>query len=328
LNKNNNNLILYEDNDLSIRPMYLKDYIGQTNTVNMLKIYINSALSRDESLDHTLLYGPPGLGKTTLANIIANEMNKKIISTTGSVIHKAKDLASILIQLEPYDILFIDEIHRIPKVLEEMLYNAMEDYELDIVVNEQLSSKTVKISLPPFTLVGATTLTGDISKPLRDRFGIILPLNYYNCDELSYIVKRTASVLGYNIDDQAANILASRSRGTPRIANKLFRRVRDFAQYNNYSKITYDITLNALNQLNIDNDGLDIIDNKYLNCLINTFNGGPVGINAIAATLGLDTYTLIDVNEPYLLQAGFIIRSRKGRIATDKAYKHINKKEK
>ena len=307
----------------SLRPKTLDEYIGQDKVKNNMKIYIEAAKKRGEPLDHVLLYGPPGLGKTTLAHIIANEMNTGIKVTTGPALSRPGDLASILSSLEPGDVLFIDEIHRIPKVIEEILYSAMEDFAIDIVMGKDSAATTLRIDLPPFTLVGATTRFGDLTAPMRDRFGIIHQLKYYNLDELATIIKRTSRIFNFPIDDDATYELARRSRGTPRIANRLFRRIRDFAQYENLDHITIKTTDYALNKLDIDKAGLDVTDRKYLYGLIERFKGGPAGLEALAATISEETVTLEDVNEPYLLQEGFIIRTHRGRVATEKAYQHL-----
>ncbi len=316
-------MIYGDEIEVTLRPQSLKEYIGQNELKEMMKIFIETAKMRNESLDHVLLYGPPGLGKTTLAHIIANEMNTAIKITTGPALTRVGDLAAILSSLEPGDILFIDEIHRIPKVIEETLYSAMEDFAIDIVMGKDSGSSTLRIDLPPFTLVGATTRFGDLTAPMRDRFGIIHQLKYYSIDELFSIIKRTSRIFSFSIDDDANLELARRSRGTPRIANRLFRRIRDFAQFHSLNHITLEITDYALNKLDIDKAGLDITDRKYLLGLIERFNGGPAGIEALAATISEETVTLEDVNEPYLLQEGFIIRTHRGRIVTDKAYKHL-----
>ena len=312
-----------DEDGLSLRPQSLSEYIGQKDAKEMLDVYIKAALKRNESLDHVLLYGPPGLGKTTLSQIIANEMGTNIKVISGPSVEKSGDLAAILSTLNEGDILFIDEIHRLPRYVEEVLYSAMEDYVLDIVVGKDNSTKSIRIDLPPFTLVGATTRFGDLSAPLRDRFGVVLRLEYYTVEELKQIVYRTSKVYGTDIEMDALDELASRSRGTPRIANRLFRRIRDFAQYDDSDVITEKITDYALNKLNIDSAGLDITDIKYLRCLIERFNGGPAGLEAICATISEESVTVEDVNEPYLLQEGFITRTHRGRVATEKAYKHL-----
>ena len=313
----------------SIRPDSIDEYIGQTEVKENLNIFIKAAKMRNESLDHVLLYGPPGLGKTTLAYIIANELGVNIKTASGPSIEKAGDLASILSTLEEGDVLFIDEIHRIPRFIEEILYPAMEDFKLDIIVGSEGSSRNIRIDLPPFTLVGATTRVGDLTSPLRDRFGIISKLQFYTEEELTEIVKRTSRVLDTKIDEEAAVELARRSRGTPRIANRLFKRVRDFAYVMNDGVIDLDITKSALDKLKVDKLGLDDTDYHLLKSIIEKFDGGPVGIDAIASSIGEEVSTIEDVYEPYLLQNGFLKRTSRGRIVTEKAYKHlgIEKKE-
>lgn len=308
----------------SIRPSYIDEYIGQTEVKENLNIFIKAAKIREEPLDHVLLYGPPGLGKTTLAYIIANELKSNIKTTSGPAIEKTGDLAAILSTLEPGDVLFIDEIHRIPRFIEEILYSAMEDFTLDIIVGGETSSRSIKIDLPPFTLVGATTRAGDLTGPLRDRFGIVSRLNYYTIEELTKIVKRTSKVLGCSIDDQAAIELAKRSRGTPRIANRLFKRVRDYAIVMGNGIIDEEITKIALDRLKVDSYGLDETDYNLLKSIIEKFNGGPVGIDALASSIGEEQTTIEDVYEPYLLQNGFLKRTNRGRMVTDKAYEYLN----
>ena len=309
----------------SLRPQTLDEYIGQTKVKENMKIYIEAAQKRGEPLDHCLFYGPPGLGKTTMAYIIANELGVNIKTASGPSIEKSGDLAAILSSLEPGDVLFIDEIHRMPRFIEEILYPAMEDFTLDIVIGSEGQTRNIKIDLPPFTLVGATTRAGDITNPLRDRFGIINKLQYYTEDELTLIVKRTSKVLNFEIDDAAAIEIARRSRGTPRIANKLFRRVRDFALVENKNHIDIDITNKALDRLKIDKIGLDETDKELILTIIDKFNGGPVGIETLATSLGEETSTIEDMNEPYLIQIGLLKRTNRGRIATEKAYSYFNK---
>lgn len=307
----------------TIRPDSIDEYIGQSEIKENLKIFIKAAKMREEPLDHVLLYGPPGLGKTTLAYIIANELGTNIKTASGPAIEKSGDLAAILSTLEPGDVLFIDEIHRIPRYIEEILYSAMEDFTLDIIVGSDSSSRNIRIDLPPFTLVGATTRTGDLTSPLRDRFGIIARLNYYTEEELTSIAERTSRVLESPIDKEAAIELAKRSRGTPRICNRLFKRVRDYALVMGKPVIDKEVTDLALNKLKVDASGLDETDYNLLKTIIEKFNGGPVGIDALAASIGEEASTIEDVYEPYLLQNGFMKRTSRGRIATEKAYEHL-----
>lgn len=311
----------------TIRPDSLDEYIGQTEVKENIKVFVKAALMRKVSLDHTLLYGPPGLGKTTLAHIIANELGSNIKTASGPTIEKSGDLAAILSTLEPNDVLFIDEIHRIPRYIEEMLYSAMEDYKLDIIIGTEGQTRNIKIELPPFTLIGATTRAGDLSAPLRDRFGIVCKLNFYTHEELKEIVKRTSRVLNVEIEDSAALEIAKRSRKTPRIANRLLKRISDFALVNGNGVIDLDITLKSLDKLFIDKSGLDQIDTDYLKSLIEKFNGGPVGIESIASTIGEEVTTIEDVIEPFLLQEGYIKRTARGRQVTEKAYKHFGLKQ-
>ena len=316
------NYNLFNDNELdnTIRPETIDEYIGQNDVKENIRVFVKAAKMRNEALDHVLLYGPPGLGKTTLAFIIAHELGTNIKTASGPSIEKSGDLAAILSSLEPGDVLFIDEIHRMPRYIEEILYPAMEDLSLDIIVGSEGNSRNIRIDLPPFTLVGATTRAGDLSAPLRDRFGIIDKLQYYTVEELTLIVKRTARVLNVFIDDDAAVELAKRSRGTPRIANRLFKRVRDFAMVDGDGSITLEVTEKALDRLKVDKMGLDNTDRELLSAIIYKFNGGPVGVEALSSSIGEEVTTIEDVYEPFLLQNGLLKRTSRGRVATDKAY--------
>ena len=316
------NIILGDDEE-KLRPRTLKEYIGQRDVKDNLKVFIEAAKMRNEPLDHVLLYGPPGLGKTTLAYIIANELGTNIKTASGPSIEKSGDLAAILSSLEEGDVLFIDEIHRMPRFIEEILYPAMEDFTLDIIIGSDGSSRSIKIDLPPFTLVGATTRAGDLSSPLRDRFGIISKLDYYSINDLCTIVKRTASVFDIEIEDDAAYEVAKRSRGTPRIANRLLKRIRDFALVEGTGKIDLEITESSLRKLKVDSEGLDVTDHNLLKSIIYKFNGGPVGLDALASSIGEEATTIEDVYEPYLLQNGYLKRTSRGRVVTEKAYKQL-----
>jgi Holliday junction DNA helicase RuvB len=312
-----------EELDKNIRPASLDEYVGQEEIKENLRVFIKASKMRNEVLDHVLLYGPPGLGKTTLAHIIANELGTNLKTASGPSIEKNGDLAAVLSTLEPGDVLFIDEIHRMPRFIEEILYSAMEDFELDIVIGQDSNTRNIKIDLPPFTLVGATTRAGDISSPLRDRFGIVSKLNYYTEKELEQIIKRTSKVLSMPIEDDAAKVLAKRSRRTPRIANRLFKRVRDFALVDGAAIINKKLTEESLVKLKVDEYGLDQIDIEYLKALIEKFNGGPVGVETIATSIGEEVTTIEDVVEPFLLQEGFVKRTARGRVATEKSYQHL-----
>lgn len=315
------------DIEVGLRPRQITDYIGQEKVKENLSVYIDAAKQRRESLDHVLLYGPPGLGKTTLAGVIANEMGVNIRITSGPAIEKAGDLAAILTNLSQNDILFIDEIHRMSRTVEEILYPAMEDYALDIIIGKGPSAKSIRLDLPKFTLIGATTRAGLLTAPLRDRFGVLLRLELYTNEELKTIISRSAGILDVEIDDGGAEEIASRSRGTPRIANRLLKRVRDFAQIKYNGVITKEIASESLKKMEIDEKGLDIIDNKMITTMIKSFGGGPVGLDTIAATIGEEPNTIEDVYEPYLLQLGFISRTPRGRIVTQAGYEHFGMKK-
>ncbi|WP_018247766.1 Holliday junction branch migration DNA helicase RuvB [Orenia marismortui] len=313
-----------EDIDLNLRPSSLENYIGQEQIKKNLRVFIQAALERGESLDHVLLYGPPGLGKTTLANIIANEMGVNIKTTSGPAIEKPGDLAAILTKLQPNDILFIDEIHRLSRVIEEILYPAMEDFSLDIVIGSGPQARSIRLDLPEFTLVGATTKAGSLTSPLRDRFGVINRLQFYNEDELTKIIMRAAKVLQVGIEKAGAKEIALRSRGTPRIANRFLKRVRDFAQIEGDGIITANLAQSSLERLNVDQLGLDRIDRKILMTIIDNFDGGPVGLSTLAASINEEEETIEDVYEPYLLQLGYLNRTPRGRKVTKMAYNHFN----
>ncbi|MDI9509597.1 MAG: Holliday junction branch migration DNA helicase RuvB [Clostridiales bacterium] len=307
----------------TLRPKMLKDYIGQTKVKNNLKIYIEAAKQRSESLDHVLLFGPPGLGKTTLAGIIANEMGVNIKITSGPVIEKPGEMAAILNNLQEGDVLFVDEIHRLNRQVEELLYPAMEDYVIDIVIGKGASAKSIRLELPRFTLIGATTRAGMLTPPLRDRFGVVNRLEFYTVEDLNQIILRSAQVIGVEIDPEGAIELAKRSRGTPRLANRLLKRVRDFAQVKYDGKITKEVADLALDLLEVDKLGLDHIDREILHAMIEKFGGRPVGVEAIASTIGEDSGTIEEVYEPYLVQNGLVLRTPRGRVASDLAYKHL-----
>ncbi len=314
---------LEDPQDRAIRPLYLKDYVGQQDVKDQMNIFIHAARNRSEALDHTLVFGPPGLGKTTLANIIANELKVTIRTTSGPVLEKAGDLAAMLTNLESGDVLFIDEIHRLNPAIEEILYPAMEDYQLDIMIGEGPAARSIKLDLPPFTLVGATTRAGLLTSPLRDRFGIIQRLDFYSIEELSSIVLRSADILVTSIDNDGAMEIAKRSRGTPRIANRLLRRVRDYSEVKSDGSIDLDRASSALDMLSIDKNGFDHMDRRLLMTMIEKFGGGPVGIDSLAAAISEERDTIEDVLEPYLIQQGFIMRTPRGRVVTQYAYRHF-----
>ena len=320
-----NNLLIDDEVDATLRPKQFSEYVGQVSVKEMIEIAVKAAKLRNESLDHVLLYGPPGLGKTTLAQVIANELGVNMKSCSGPTIERTGDLAAILTSLEPGDVLFIDEIHRLPKIVEEILYSSMEDYVIDIVVGKDSGAKSIRVDLAPFTLIGATTRFGDLTGPLRDRFGIVHKLEFYSFAELEKICERTAKIYEYKSENDAIIELAKRSRGTPRIVNRLFRRVRDFADILGDGTITLDITKMALEKLKIDDLGLDSKDREYLIGIIDKYKGGPVGLETIATSISEDSRTLEDVYEPYLIQMGFISRTPRGRVVTEKAYKHLKK---
>ena len=307
----------------SLRPTRLADFIGQPKTREQLNIFIQAARQRSEALDHVLVFGPPGLGKTTLANILATEMNANLRQTSGPVLEKAGDLAAMLTNLEANDVLFIDEIHRMNPAIEEILYPAMEDYQLDIMIGEGPAARSIKLNLPPFTLVGATTRAGLLTSPLRDRFGIVQRLQFYDIDDLSLIVERSSRLLNIDFEPEGVRAIAARSRGTPRIANRLLRRVRDFVQVKGDGRLTKHIANEALDMLEVDHHGLDLLDRNMLLAIMHKFDGGPVGIDSIAAAIGEERGTIEDVVEPYLIQQGFLMRTARGRIATKSAWKHI-----
>jgi len=328
-NSNNNEITSPEKNNeddhlaQSLRPTQFSDFIGQTDTIENLKVYIEAAQQREEALDHVLLFGPPGLGKTTLATILARELKVNIKMTSGPIIDRAGDLAGILTNLADRDVLFIDEVHRLSSVIEEYLYSAMEDYTIDIMLDSGPSARSVQLTLSPFTLVGATTKLGNLTSPMRDRFGVVLRLDFYNVEDLEKIIKRSSKILDISIDNKGALEIARRSRGTPRIANRLLRRARDFAQVNADGNIDYNMAQDALDKLKIDQNGLDEMDRQILSSLVSKFNGGPVGLESLGVAISEDAKTIEEVYEPYLIKEGFIQRTSRGRIALDKTYKYL-----
>ncbi|TDJ09667.1 MAG: Holliday junction branch migration DNA helicase RuvB, partial [Gammaproteobacteria bacterium] len=309
--------------DRAIRPRLLKDFVGQANVKKQMDIFIRAARNREQAMDHVLIFGPPGLGKTTLAHVIANELNVNLRHTSGPVLERPGDLAALLTNLEPHDVLFIDEIHRLSPIVEEILYPALEDFQLDIMIGEGPSARSIKLDLPPFTLVGATTRAGLLTSPLRDRFGIVQRLEFYSADELAYIVQRSAGILNLSIEEPGAKQIASRSRGTPRIANRLLRRVRDYAEVEADGVVTADVSIAAMDMLAVDQEGFDLQDRKLLLTIIEKFDGGPVGIDSLSAALSEERGTIEDVLEPFLIQQGFLVRTSRGRMASANAYRHF-----